>query len=463
MKSIHTGVRVLSEAEIEKIHRASLSVLETVGIHTPNARMLSILEKAGCRVDHERQNVHYPPRLIEEMVAGWRARGPRAEQQPLEPLTGFVSTEVFYIDYLSGVRRPGVMDDVLKGIALGRHLRNFPAPDALVLPSDVRPDAADLLTYQALYTYSEKPAGTYVLNPLAARGIIQMAKALGREVSFLLDTVSPLKIRKESLEMALLFADEGMPIGFCSLVSAMTTAPVTAAGSIALQNAEHLAGMVMLQCLGRRAECYPAMVHPSDPGSLICSFGSPYIARTSAACAQMAHWYGLTPTGNIALTDALAPDFQCGFEKALSLMLGACAGVRSIGGQGIVGADQGNSMEQLVIDDEWLSAYNHLLRGVEVTDETLALDVMLEVGQGQGFLATEHTLDHFREELFTSDLFQRRPWASADHARPLLSRAHERVAEWTGDWRELPVVITPSQKQEIDRIVQFTLRDIERS
>jgi len=452
MKTVRARTRVLSDAEIERVHYYSLKILDEIGIHVPNAEMLGLLEGEGCVVDHQSQVVRFPAKVIDGMLEPF-ARNRKAEDDwPIGRLSAGVSTQVFMVDYTRNERRRGTLDDILKGVRLTDSLENFSSSNAVAVPSDVPAEIADMEAFRAVYTYAGKRGGTYILNVSSAERIIEMSLAIGRGVGFLLDTVSPLKVRRESLETALIFKKRGMRVGFCSMVSSMGSAPATAAGAIVTQNAEHLAGMLMTKCLnGEASGGYPGMAHPLDPSTLMCSFGSPFIARTSFACADIARHYGLTPHGNIALTDSLAPDFQAGFEKGLSLGFGVCAGLAGVGAQGITGADQGNSFEQLVLDDAWISAYNASVAGVEVTDATVGYETIKEVGQGGSFIGTEHTFEYFRDELKSPALFAREPWDARGRST-LLERVHERVAELTAGYREAEPVITDGEKRDIDRI-----------
>ncbi len=460
MKHIFSTLRTLSDGEMQLIHDTSLRILSEIGIQTPNAEMLALLSEMGCKIDDQSQVAFYPRTLIESMIADCRRdAGPQNGEVVLRPITAGISTEVFLIDYMSRAKRLGTMDDIKKGIVLLDAMEHFPTADAVVVPSDVPAEASDLLTYRTLFGYSKKRAGTYILNPDMAPFIIEMAKLMGVKVGFLLDTVSPLKVRKESLDAAITFARQRMPIGFCSMVTSLGSAPVTPAGAMAVQNAEHLAGMVMLRALGQEAHGYPAVIHPCDPSTLICSFGAPSFGRTAVAGAQMARFYGLEPSGNIALTDALLPDFQCGFEKGLSVAMGGMAGLRGIGGQGIVGADQGNSFEQIVLDNEWIGAYNSAIRGVEVTEETIGYEAIARVGRSGTYLSDDHTMDHLRQEVWPSRLFLREPWDSAIGAgKPdLLARAHERVETLSAGYRNLPPVVSASKQDELNRITRAGL------
>ena len=449
MDKVFASLTALSQGELLLLHPSSLRILEDIGLQVPNERMLAMLSGIGCRVTASQ--VRFPAALIEEMVQDLRAAAGPTQKNSLEPVTGSVSTQVFLVDDRLGTRRKGRLDDILKGIALTERLDHFPAPDAIVVPSDVPAQYADLMGYYAMFVYSAKPGGTYVTNPDMALPIIRMAEIAGRQAGFLLDTVSPLRVNPQSLEMALLFADHGMPVSFASLATAMTTAPVTAAGALALLNAEHLAGLMMLRLLGMKPRYYPGMVHAADPGSLLCSFGAPFIARTALACAQLARCYGLIPYGNIALTDALQPDFQAGFEKTLSFVLGMCAGVKAIGCQGIVGADQGISLEQLVIDNAWLSVWNDLVGGLEISEETIGLDAIRAAGIGGAFIDQEHTLRHYARELRRPGLFRCLGWDSA--RVPLLEQAHELVVQYTKGYQERAFVVDRHQKMALDAVV----------
>lgn len=186
--------------------------------------------------------------------------------------------------------------------------------------------------------------------------------------------------------------------------------PVTTAGSLLLQNAEYLACMFISSVLSGKIPNYNETVHPLDPGSLVCSFGAPGITVSALGGCAMANFYGLYSGGNVGLTDSLEPDFQCGFEKAISAAFAAFSGGRSVGGQGIVGADQGISLEQLVIDNDWIEAFNFSIKGILVDEDTLAETLIREVGIGGNFMGEEHTVAHLREYYWRPSVFSREQW-----------------------------------------------------
>jgi trimethylamine--corrinoid protein Co-methyltransferase len=170
--------------------------------------------------------------------------------------------------------------------------------------------------------------------------------------------------------------------------------------------------------------------HTLDMRSALCSFGSPNQVLLGLAAIQLGHYYGFQVSVNSALTDACLPDFQGGFEKGMSAIVALLAGADSIGAQGIVGADQGTSFEQLVIDDEWAGAIEHIFRlGVEVTEETLAVDVIRQVGIGGSYLTQEHTVRNMRDTYWPATIYNQKSWDAwrAEGGKDIYARAHDKV------------------------------------
>jgi trimethylamine--corrinoid protein Co-methyltransferase len=360
-------------------------------------------------------------------------------------------------------RRYGLSDDILKGIALVQHLDNISSCNAVCVPSDVDSRVTDLHAYLQLFKYSEKPGGTYILSPETAAYIMDMAECMGRREYYLFESVSPLRFRKETLEMGLLFADRGHHLSIAPMVMGGSTGPVTMAGVVTLLNAEILGSLFACYALtGEFPGFYGHGSHSTDPGSLLCSFGSPNQALIGIASAQMGDFYGMGAGSNSALTDALQLDFQGGYEKASNMIFSCLAGTVSIGCQGIAGADQGFSFEQLVVDNEWLDAYNHVVSGFKVNEDTIAEELIHEVGIGGNFIAEEHTVRHFRNSWWFSKLFTRRDWDAwiTGGAVDLFARAHERVAALTEGYQDMEPVIPSDKVEELERIAAAGMQEI---
>jgi trimethylamine--corrinoid protein Co-methyltransferase len=175
---------------------------------------------------------------------------------------------------------------------------------------------------------------------------------------------------------------------------------------------------------------------------MICSFGSPNQALFAVATGQLARFYGIQGGTNTGLTDALSADFQGGFEKGVTAAFNSLSGLWSIGCQGIVGADQGFSFEQLVIDNEWIDYYNYILDGFDVTDETIGFDVIKSVGIAGNFLGEEHTVEHMKDSYWISEIFGRQDWANwaAGGSKTIYNRAHEFVEKVTAGYKNIEPV-----------------------
>ncbi len=199
------------------------------------------------------------------------------------------------------------------------------------------------------------------------------------------------------------------------------------------------------------------MAHSVDLSSMLCSFGSPNQVLIGLGCIQLGRYYGYETGVNSGLTDACLPDFQSGFEKGMTGMLALLAGAAHIGAQGIVGADQGTSFEQLVIDNEWASAINHIFDlGVQVNNETLGVEVIKKVGVAGSYIAEEHTLRHARETYWKANLFNQAGWDSwmSKGGQDVHARAHAEVQKILAKHYPPDPLVSPQAIIQLDAIIQ---------
>jgi trimethylamine--corrinoid protein Co-methyltransferase len=186
------------------------------------------------------------------------------------------------------------------------------------------------------------------------------------------------------------------------------TAPGTVAGTMAVENAEILAGVCITQLIRPGMPvCYGGICHAFDMRTTQLIFAGPEQAIFGAAMTQMGKHYGLPVYVNVGLTDSKRPDAQAGLEAAATLLPAAGAGADIFGHMGISGVDQASSLDILVMQDEVISYVESVLRPVEVSDETLGLNVIDSVGPGGTFIDQPHTAEHFRKELWFPKLLDR--------------------------------------------------------
>ena len=464
MKQIRSSIEVLSTDEIRRIHDASAKILSTIGINVPDTEVLRRCEAYGAQIDYDKEIMRIPQKALEDVLDAIRAQNREhfETERKRRDIDAHISTQVFYTDYMTKTTRYGLRDDNLKGIALCEKLQNFPYADPVVVPSDVPDQISDLICFQDLYKYSTKPGATYILTPLSAKYILELNQLMGKNTKYLLETISPLSFKKDTLEMARLFADNGCELNIGPMCMSGATAPVTVAGTVTLENTEILASMFIVYVLTGKVSGYSAPVHSMDMKTMLCSFGSANQALFAVAHTQMANYYGVCAMTNAGLTDALMPDFQGGFEKGLTACFNYLSGCRCMGAEGIVGADQGISLEQLVLDNEWVNYYNYVAQGIEVTEDTIGLDAIFEAGIKGNFLDNDHTLDYWQDSYLQSNIFMRdnfNNWTNMGQPE-LLDRAHAFVEDATRGYRERTPVISPSLCEEIDRIVNDAVAEI---
>ena len=459
MAHVRNFVDVLTPDEVKKLHAESLEVLESVGMSVPHQEVLDACRKIGCLVDDAAQRVRFPKTLVQELLDTYKPKELPDDAAP--DIKGSVSTQVFIVDYPGNVRRQGTMMDVRKGVRVTDTLKNYWRSSAVVIPKDLPSNETDIASYRELYLYSKNPGGTYILSPESGRGIIEMGKLMGEKPGYLLETVSPLGFMHSSLSMALVFAKQGMPIGTAPMVVSGATGPMSLWGASVLEVAEITGtNMVIYAMTGEFNNYMSFSSHTMDLRTTLCSFGSPTQALFGMVSGQMGRFYGWGGGSNSALTDACLPDYQCGFEKAFNGLFAILGGTNGIGCQGIVGADQGISLEQLVIDNDWLDAYNFVRQGVAYDPE--ALDLIKEIGVAGNYIQSEHTLEHMRTNYWEAPSRtlwrdQWEPWRQKN-TPDLYTRAHEYVERVTQGYETMDPVIDAKRAAEIERIYQDTLK-----
>lgn len=466
MNRIRAKVEILSDSELEQIHRATLEVLSTVGCHLPHRRVLERLEREGAAVDYARAQAKLPPALVERAM---RALSKGKRITPEEKFQRSIlrdgrvgihpCSEACIIDYETRTRRHGTTEDVLKGLVLCNELPYVGSAMPLVTPADVPPFMADVFGYYLCALYARKPYGVYILSPAAARLIMRIAelKSGGQKprLGYLFEPNGALSYDEYSLEMALLFADSGYAFHVGPMAMMGLDAPVTHAGTLVMQNAYNLIGNV-LAYLWNVPGSWSGAAHAFDMRSTMCLFGSPNQVLLGLAAVQLGNWYGFETGANCALTDACVPDFQAGFEKGMSVMAMLLAGA-GYGAQGIVGADQGISLEQLVIDNEWASALDHIFgQGVEVNDEMLGVEAIKRVGIRGSFLTDDHTLAHMRRTQWASSLFNYERWDTwlSKGGKDVYAKAQERVREILAQHYPPQLQVSAQVKAELDTLIK---------
>lgn len=472
-------VRVLSEREIQAIHDGTMKILRDPGVKVHHNEALDLLAQAGTKVDKDSRIARLPEKLVRESI----------EQAPkkyvlygrdLERTARFGCGDLVlmsspgqysWIDTDTGLRRPARIQDAREAIKLGDALSNITIVGSMAQPEEVSEQWRDVFLTGELVKGTTKPTRCWVKNGRTAKYVLEIYRAVagGAEalrarpmVEAFLEPISPLQLPGAGLDIVKEFAQAGQPVSIGPMAMTSATAPGTLAGTLAQENAEILAGIVVTQLFAPGTPItYGGIPHIMDPRTSICSFGSPEQGLMAAAMVQMARHYGFPVYINVGLTDAKLPDAQAGIEKGASLLLGALAGADTFGHCGICGTDHAGSLVWLYLDNEMMEYVKRIVRGFEVNAETLATEVVRQVGPGHNFLAEEHTVKHFREELWLSGpAWTRETWdAWQSHGcTSVADRAACEVNRILENHRVKP--IDENLAREIDRIVECAKREL---
>lgn len=470
--------KILSSKGIGDIHDASLNILKKIGIKVNHSEVFDILGDAGAVVDKKTKIVKFPEDMV---MGGIRKAGKKHTLYGRNPYSVakfgyedqlFLSSggQYLWIDETTGKRRPGTLEDTKAAILVGDALKEINIVGAFILPAEIPSKVRDIHLYVELIKYTGKPCFTWINNGKSAKYIIEMFKVVaGGEVKLrnkpmteaFIEPISPLQLSKEGLEVLVEFAKAGLPVGFGPMAMTMATAPGTLAGTLAQENAEILAGITISQLLSPGLPVtYWGIPHIMDPATGNISFGSPEQGLMAVAIIQIAKWYGFPVGVNVGLTDSKLPDVQNGLERGMTLLLGALAGADIFGHMGIVGADQGASLAELIVNNEMIGYLKRIMKGFEVNKETLAFEVIKRAGIGGHFLEDEHTLRHFRKELWFPSLFDRNNWElwKGKGGNSILERAVKKKEEILNEHKIEP--LEQGIADRIDEILKEAEKDI---
>jgi trimethylamine--corrinoid protein Co-methyltransferase len=414
---------VLCAEQLQRIHQATLEVLERTGVEMNSQRALDLLSSAGARVEGDR--VRFPSWLVEDAIRKAPSRvilGNRyGERQVfLEGDRYWFGPSLDCIDYLdplTGQRRRFVSDDCRVTAIVADALPNFTWVMTIGMAEDVPADIADRVIAKQVFTYTDKPFVFCCKDINSLRDIYEMALlVVGGEERFhhapnivhYSEPISPLSYYDLAIDKILFCAEKGIPVINFPAPQGGSTAPATFAGEVVQASAESLSGLVLAQTLRPGAPfIYGAFTTIMDMRTTIFSYGAPEMSLMTAAMAQLAQFYRLPFFGTAGCTDAKFPDAQAAAEVVFSCLSSALVGANLIHDAGSW-LDHGSlaSPAFMVLVNEILHMVQQFLRGISVSDESLALDMIDRIGPGGHYLHEDHTLEHFRD-VWYSNLFDR--------------------------------------------------------
>jgi trimethylamine--corrinoid protein Co-methyltransferase len=438
---------MLDSDEVKAIHQASLAVLEKGGVAVHERGVLKLLSDAGAEVNFSTEIVRIPPHLIDDAVRKAPksitlfGKNPKYDLELKKGKTyAHPSSGMGRIfDLETGKVRGGTLADLEKLTVVVDALPNINGCMQFLFPSDVPPEVKDIYATECILRNTEKHMISTPYTDANIRYIIELAaqyvggfEELKKKpiIGFLIEPHSPLNYSSDTIKMLLSASKLKLPIKLEPAGMAGSVAPVTLAGTMVQNNAEFLAGLVILQLANPGCPViYAIWSQAMDVRTGAILFGGIESAISSVSSIQMGDYYGLPTSTPGFPTTSKTHDEQAAFERTVNATLPMLAGVNYMGGVGTLDTDLTTSFEQMVIDDEFLGVLSRMVRGIEVNAETLAVDVICKVGPGGSYLGQEHTRRHYKQELYFPQMFDtgnRKTWeekGSKDLARVARDKA----------------------------------------
>ena len=422
--------RFLSDVDMRRIHDSSLAILEKTGMLIDHDQAKDILHEAGAKVDHKNNRVRFPPELVEKNLEKiprkiiFAGRNPEFDMI-LEPggkiYSRPVTGETHYVDLKTGEYRRAVISDMKEFANLADALPNIDCCSA-IYAGDVPAQTSDVHAVKVLLEEQRKPFVFQTFGVDNLKYLIELMLAVrGSKEEFrkrppargTLAIISPLFFSKDNVDMLFLACEYGLPMGIATMANAGATAPITLAGTLAQANAEALGTYVLTQiAFPGQPISYYLIPMVTDMKTGIGMLGSPENALLHAAISQMGREYYKLPIETMGLESEGAICEQTLFQKVTNALMQSLSGGNILMGAGITDSCIAASPIQLTIDNEIMGIVRRILRGIEINDSTLALDVIDRVGPQGNFLSDMHTIEYLRtEEHFLPTIFDRDPRA----------------------------------------------------
>jgi trimethylamine--corrinoid protein Co-methyltransferase len=455
-------LELLSPTDLEKIHNATMDILQSTGIRFPHPEALEIFQKSGFKVDG--QLVFFQENQVMESINDIPATFTIQARNPDRNVTIGDGTPVFAPGYGApfliepevGKRIPTIQD--YRNLVKLAHM--LPNQDMsghlLVEPQDIPMETASLQMVAAHITLSDKTFIGSSDGKIGAQHTMDLLEILfgdptkGHFTCGLINPLSPLSYSRDMVDALMIYARSNQPLVIASLIMAGSTGPITLAGVLAQQNAELLSGIVLSQLINPgNPVLYGSTSTNIDMKTGGLAIGSPELSLCIAAHGQLARKYGLASRGGGALTDSSTVDAQAGYESMFSLYTTLSSGIDFVlHSAGIISSYLAFSYEKFVMDDELCGMLKHFHKGLEVSPETLAVDVIKNVKQDGHYLGESHTIDRCRSEFWLPDLGDRsglEAWWGGDR-EDTAARSRQRWERLLDDYQE-PFLDQKEKKQ----------------
>jgi trimethylamine--corrinoid protein Co-methyltransferase len=459
-------LRFLDDEQLDHLREATLQILENTGVQFPSKKALKIFAEHGAEVDHDTQIVKIPRDLVLKAMATvpryfiLGARNSEFDLQLQDGVTFFTNDGCGHkvVDFKTGERRASRKADVGMMARINDYLSSMAFSWTMVSAQDCGVTSPlheidvtwknNTKHYQSVTMMGEDICRYGVEMATVLRGSLEEVRRRP-PISLIVCTIAPLVQDKEAIEGALVLAEAGIPVVIMSMPTMGTTSPATYAGALALGDAEIISASVLLQLASPGAPVFHSLLHAWADPRTAAYVGYPLDSRVRYAAVEMAHHWNMPALGGAFGTESPELDsWRSAAEVATDPLLVGLAGAEIVTGIGLRDTYTLLYPEAIILDDDLYHRARYSLVNMEVSSETLAVDVIAAVKPGGHFLSQKHTRKHMRTSMVRSVIHQLD--AMGKYRNPV-EYAREKVA-WILE-NHHPEPPTREVQQEIDRIL----------
>ena len=459
---------VFTEQQKEEIHNAVLEVLADVGVDVRSEKALGILKKGGAFVNGYR--VKFPPAMVEKAIRSVPSRVTLSNR--LGERKVFIGgntmhfgpgpTVIYTLDPFTGERRLPKISDTARAVRVMDALNNIDYLMDFGSPSDVAPEIMDIHTFKTMAENSVKPIVHWAYNVKNLQAIVDMGIAVRGSMQALQESpffaiytepISPLVHEFDALDICIKMAEYNLPSIYAPIPQCGVTAPATLVSSIVLSCCESLSGLVVHQMVREGAPfIMGGVITIMDMLTTQITYGSPEFMILSAGLTEMARFYKIPMFSTAGCTDSKCIDQQMAAETSNNILMAALSGANLIHDIGYIESGMCTSLLSLVMCDEFIGQAKQIVRGIEVTNRTLAVDVIKNVGPGGNFMAEDHTAENFKKDWWFPTIYNRKRHDSWEaDGKPTMADAA---------LNKLRKIVDTHQVRPIEASVQSRLDDI---
>lgn len=465
--------QILSEDQKEKIYNGMLRTLQYTGANVHHQGARELFKKAGCKVEGLR--VFFPPEVVLKALSTlppvteifpWD--GDSSKKIIIEKNRSYFGpgpTPPNFIDPDTMERRPYLRKDATTVARVCDALPNMGYVQSLGSISDVTNGLADVYEFADMIRNTTTPIMSWSFTRSGCRDIHRMAVAMaGSEEAFRHrpnyifygEPISPLVSDFHAIDKCIYCAENRIPQVYSPCAIGGGTVPASHAGQLVVALSESMVGVIAAQLISPGTSIIIGGVQSIlDMRYSVYSYGAPELSLLSAALTEVVHYCGLPMYSTSGCTDTKKMDMQSAMEAALSINAAMMSGANFVHDNGYTESGLTGDIFQTVMDDELISMARIIEGGIEVNEETMAVDVIDNVGPGGHYLYEDHTMKWFRKH-WQPTLMDRNSYESWKEKGEktmkdrIVEKTRDLIKNHEGPWKKVPENV----HQEIEKILE---------